>query len=125
MIDFYKNSNFEITSDKGKVFHEIKIPWSDISTERVVKIGDKTKIVRVNNSPASKITVKHNELETTLEIPEGCEVYQCINAESTFIGNKKMSDNIIGRTVGIIKDGEIIEERFLNGQTHSVIGWKK
>jgi hypothetical protein len=114
-------SNFQIILIDGRVFTE---NWSDISIEKTVKYGKGTKIVFVCKFPAKQITINHEELTTNIDIPENCEVYQSIRGETLFLPDGTKKNKIAGRTVGLVKNGEIIEERFLDSSQNIISGFK-
>lgn len=121
--DLPSDSFFTVVFIDGSIITEHEYNWSSIASEVRVKYKNGNKTVYRCIYPVSKITINHGELETEIEVPEGYEVYQAIRGQATILGGKN-SRQILGRCVGLIKDGEVVEERFLNGSENIVQGWK-
>lgn len=83
------------------------------------------KVVHVCKHSVKKISVTHEGLSTFIDVPHGCEVYQSIRAETVFLPTGEKVDQILGRIIGIVKDGEVIEEHFINGLNKKIEGLKK
>ena len=115
------DSFFDVVFEDGSTASERWMNWSQISDERRVEYFGMTKTVFVSRLPVKRIVIRHGDLETTVDVPAGCEAYQGVRSETMLLGGKKES-RVLGRIVGIIKDGEVIEERFLNGIQHEVQG---
>lgn len=98
--------------------------WSDLSELREVTKAGQPFSAHVCRHNATSITVYHSGLETTIDIPEGYEVYQAVQSTFAFLSGGKSSNVITGRIVGLIKDGEVVEERFLSEAENRVIGFK-
>ena len=62
-------------------------------------------------------------MEKTLEIPEGCRLFQSVTARMIFSGDRTMKE-VIARTIGIVRENKVIEEYNLNGQTLNITGFK-
>lgn len=122
----HDTSYFEVDFNDGSTISEKDVNWSDISEEATVATRGGAKVVMQSKLPVSKFRLFHNSLSTEIDIPEDCKVYQAFKSEALFMSTgEKMSDRIIGRVVGVIKDGEIIEERYLDALGNQVIGYKK
>lgn len=107
----------------GSSISEEECNWSDISVEANVKYLEGTKTVYKCIYPVRDIIIRHNELQTKVEVPTGCAVYQAIRGQATLL-NGQEDKQIVGRCVGIIKDGRVIEERVLNCLEGVIQGWK-
>lgn len=118
------DSYFEIEFEDGSSVREHEVNWSDISEQvRVEYFGNK-KTVMLCTFPVKKITLNHGELQESVEIPEGCRGYQAVRGVTAVQTNGSGSSEVAGRIVGIVKDGVVIEERFLNGLEGRVFGTK-
>lgn len=119
------HSYFHAHFHDGSDINETNTNWNDISELKRVQYQGGTKSVMISSHPLKRLEIHHGELSTFIDIPEGHDVYQAIRAESTFIPGKDKQTTITGRVIGLVKDGEVVEERFLNGQQNVIIGWKK
>lgn len=104
---------------------ETETNWSEMGETKVCGYFGGEKRVCVCKHPVKEIHVKHGNLEHTLEVPDGCEVYQANRSETTFLQNGEKKMRTVGRVIGLVKDGEVIEEYFLNGIEGVVHGMKK
>ena len=118
------DSFFEVWFRDGSHATEIEIAWSSISEERRVRYFEGTKTVFVSTRPVARIRMRHGDLVADCDVPEGCEAYQSVRSE-TILMNGKTEHRVVGRSIGIVKDGEVIEEQFLNGVEGGVFGTKK
>ena len=98
--------------------------WGSISTQKRVKYQDGFKTIFSCNLNVLKIKIELGELETEIEVPDDYEVYQAIRGQTTFL-NGESDKQILGRVVGLVKDGEVVEERFLNLPENIISGWRK
>ena len=119
------DSHFTVYMRDGSVHAEADTNWSSLSQETVCDYFGKKKTVMACSLSVSKIKITHGNLTTEIDIPEGCQVYQAIQSEIVFTPNQEMHKSIAGRVVGIIKDGVVIEERFLDENAGEVLGIKK
>lgn len=117
-----EDSHFTVHFTDGSFVCEKDCNWSDISEDITCKFGNGTKLVKTCIHPVQKITIKHGTLETKIDVPDGCKVYQAIRAEAFFTGTGETKNTTIGRVVGIVRDDIVIEERFLNGLEGEIIG---
>ena len=119
-----EGSYFEVYFSDGSYRKEDETNWSDISELKKVKYFDNEKYVRVCIFPVNRIKIIHGELEVDIPVPEGCSVYQSVRSNAYFALGQPVSYEVFGRTVGIVRGGSVIEERFLNGRTKKVEGIK-
>lgn len=124
------NSYFEIKLENGEEKHEHDFKWKDISTQKRVNYMGSTKTVFACNHKVKDIHIHHEGqdvhfMDILSNFPKDCEVYQAIRAETLFTPNIEKTERILGRVVGIISDGEVIQELFINGLQKSVLGFKK
>lgn len=121
---FPADSYYIVTFEDGSVRDERQTNWSSFSEIGEVKYFGKKKQVSVSKFRIAKIEVFHEHLHTVVEIPKNCEVYQAFSSEVSFFATGEKHSNLNGRIVGIIKEGEVIEERFLNAREGQVFGIK-
>ena len=119
------DSYYHIVFSDGSEITEKESNWSDFSTLKRVSYKGMKKSVMSSNHPIKTIPIFHGELSTKVDVSEGQEVYQAIRSETLFMPNGSKQSRIIGRVVGIIRDGEVIEERFINGMHNSILGFRK
>ena len=117
-------SYFKLTLDDDSVVLESDKAWSTISQIKSVEYFGGKKTVYVCTLSVKRIEMFHDGLETSIDIPEGCEVYQAIRSMTDFMPTGGSTSKTHGRCVGIVKDGKVIEERFLNGVLGEVQGVK-
>jgi len=123
---FHEDTYFEVVFSDDSTVDERTVNWSAISEENTVTYMGALKLVMVCKFPVKTIRIVHDSLTTDVTVPEGCGVYQAFKSESLFNSKgEKILDRINGRIVGLVKDGEVIEERFLDGRGNQVIGFKK
>lgn len=121
-----QDSYFEIVFEDGSQRNESNTNWRDFSIEKDVKYGDRMKTVMVSRYNISKITMNHGSLQKIVDVSANCEVYQAIRSQSAFsMTGKGLSSDILGRSLGLVQNDEVIEEYFLNGITNEIIGFKK
>lgn len=122
----HSSSYFEVQFVDGSKVDERDVNWSSISEERTVRILGGSKTAFVCKHPVDLVRIVHDGLSTEIDVPDGCEVYQSIKGETVMMSTgERISKSTLGRFVGIVKDGEVIEERYLDGQGNQVIGFKK
>ena len=117
-----EGSFFEVTFTDGSTCNEKDVAWSSMSRHKQVEYFGGGKHVQVCMYPVTSITVHHGDLETTIEVPKDCEVYQAIRSSMLFVAKKDGRHRVLGRCVGLVKNGKVVEERFLNGLMNEVQG---
>ena len=120
----YNLTTFNLILKDGSSINSENTEWKSISVEKRVKYQEGNKTVFVCNLPASKIKITAGELETEMDIPEGCEIYKANRGQATFVQGKA-EQNLVAVCVGIVKDNEVIEERVVNFYENIVTGWRK
>ena len=118
------DSFFTVQFTDGSVASETDVSWSSFCEERRVRYFEGTKTVFVSRFPVKRIRMRHGELVADIDVPEGAEVYQSVRSETVLTDGKRV-DKVLGRSIGIIVDGEVIEEQFLNGVESAVYGRRK
>jgi hypothetical protein len=118
------DSFFTAVLHDGALINEATHSWSEHGEEMLCRYFGEQKRVILSTHPIKSITVSHGDMSTVIEVPEGHRVYQAIRAEAVFVSGQIDKRRIVGRVVGLVKDGEIVEERFLNGDSGEVSGIK-
>ncbi len=119
------NSFFSLQFTDKSSCSEHDTSWIGMSERREVDYFGSKKIVHVCSHNVKKISVSHEEMNISINVPTGCEVYQSVRAETVFLHNGQKEYRIVGRIIGLVKDGEVIEEQFINGLQREVTGLKK
>lgn len=120
----HEDSYFHVHFDDGSDRKEHDLNWSDFSEKVLVDFFGSQKVVSLAKQPIKKLIINHGELTTELHLEKGEQVYQAITSQSSYMTNGETLNRIIGRIVGKVKDGKVIEERFLDGRTGEVTGIK-
>ena len=109
----------------GEILESDTVSWHSHSSKTLVKQGDIHKMVYLSYTPIKSLTIEFNELSKTIEVPKGYSCFQSIIGEAiqSSEGNEPKS-RIVGRTIGLVKNGAITEEFVLNGDTNEIIGVK-
>ena len=116
-------SYYLITFQDGSSAHSDEVSWYDISEKITVSRRGKPSLVYASRVPIKSITAHHHGLEKTIEIPEGCRVFHAMAARTTFAGDRTKND-ILGRTIGIIKENIVVEEYNINIEAGTITGFK-
>lgn len=118
------HSFFEAVFADESSITEKEVNWSAMSREKRVAYFGGTKTVRACTERLARLMVHHGGLTAELAVPEGCEGYQAVRSETVILNGRKTT-RVIGRSVGVIKDGEVLEEQFINGVENAVMGTRK
>jgi hypothetical protein len=118
------DSFFTITLGDKSEHREHDVCWRDISEAKFVKYDGASKRVHVCKFPIKKVVVQHGDLKVSLDVKKGQEVYQSVCARTSFAVGQKPRNKVIGRKVGIVKDGVVVEEYFLDVENNTVSGIK-
>lgn len=116
-------SFFSVVFRDGDLLSEHNVNWSDFSKEIAIDYRGRKRTLHV--ADVSNISVVHGTLSTDIDIPKGCLAFQGIRAHTTFMLGGTQDTKVVGRFVGIVKDGKIIEERYLDGMKGQIIGIRK
>lgn len=119
-----EDSFFIVEFTDGSIRTEQGTNWSDMSVREKVEYLGNPKTVFLCNFPVKKINVKHDGLETTIEVPKDCKVYQAVRSTSLLTPGDVTTSKVVARIVGLVKDGKVIEERLLANGASSVTGVK-
>ncbi len=113
---------FHVVFEDGSDRKEHDLNWSEISVEQVVNHFGHQKIARVSNVPVKSVTISHNGMTATLSPKKGEKIYQAVRSITSFKADGTPVNFVIGRVVGRVKDGEVVEELFIDGRTNETFG---
>lgn len=115
---------FEVVFADGSTVSEKEFIWSSFSTPTVIKCGLYNRTYYICNFPIKTIRIFMQGMETKIEnIPEDVQIYQYIRAEK-LLAKGIDKETLIGRGIGIIKNGAIVEERFISALENVVQGMR-
>jgi hypothetical protein len=118
------DSYFEVTFKDGSVVNEKTVNWSSFSKIKVVKHGTKNVAVHISNFPIKEIVIHLDYMIASLEnIPDDIQVYQFIRTER-LLARDIDKQQIVGRGIGLVKDGVIIEEKIIDHLSSKITGVK-
>lgn len=115
------DSFFEVVFEDGSTITEKDVNWSELAEERKVSYFEGLKTVMASELPLTRITVRHAGLSASIAVPVGCETYQAVRSETVLMDGRKQH-RVVGRVIGLIKDGQVMEEQFINGVEGVVVG---
>ena len=118
------DSFFHLTFSDKSTLDENEIDWSQISSDVIVNHFGRYRLLKVLNHPVDKIKIHHEEQELNLDVEKDEKVYQSILMQTIFLQDGHKVEKCLGRIVGKIKDGKIIEEHLVNAQTGEITGLK-
>jgi hypothetical protein len=118
------DSYFVVVFTDGSERTEHSTNWSALSEDQYVQFGDRKKVVRVSIHPIRKITIHHGELETTISAEDGEDIYQSFTSSTTHQSDGSTVEKLIGRKVGRVKNGVVVEEKFIDTRLSEVTGIK-
>jgi len=119
MTTYHKNKNSYFTAilrEGGHTINDMTGRWKDISSEKIIE----SRTLHVSEK-VKELTVNYGGLSKTIEIPEGCGVFQAIRSAVTFLQDGTKDTKVKGRLMGIVKDDKIIEEYFIG---NDITGYK-
>ncbi len=119
------DSFFTATFKDDSIASEKEANWSEFSEVKIVDYFDGKKTVYLSKHPIKHIHIKHGSLEHSIkDISKDVQVYQAIRSETLFNPGQEKRVRVLGRVVGLVKDGKVIEEYFLNEVNNEVRGMK-
>ena len=118
------DSYFEVIFEDGSEINEKEANWSSFSEKKEVSYLDIKKIVRISKFPVKNIKCFYKGLNAEIEVPKDCQAYQAIRSNTTIVPTILQKNETVGRIIGIIRNNEVIEEKFLNGIQFRVEGIK-
>ena len=107
----------------GTILHSDRASWLNYALKTTARHDGRSKTVYASGPSVKSLRVVHHGLEKTIESAPDMQVFQSISARTTFTQDKDTQE-IIGRVIGIIKEGVVTEEYFLNGELNEIIGFK-
>lgn len=116
-------SFFRVVFPDGSLREEHDTSWGDMSERRTVKYFGQKKTVYTCTFPVKRLEMFHDGMEAIVDVPEDCQVFQSVQSRQDF-GGGSGRNTVVGRRVGIVRGDSVIEERFLNGVNHEVLGSK-
>lgn len=119
-----EGSGWEIEFADGSTRNEGDTNWSALSDDRMVGYFGFKKQVKTCRFPVKRLTVRHDGMEVVLDIPPDCEVYQAVRSEFAAQPNGEARGQVLGRSVGLVRAGEVIEERFLSALGQEILGMR-
>ena len=109
-----EDSFFAVEFDDGSVRSEHDTNWSDMSELTTVVLNGKPKQVMLCKHPIKKATVVSKIGKSHTVFPDSNNlVYQAVRVRDTFKGGKLVRKEIIGRVIGVVKDGVVLEEKLI------------
>ncbi len=120
-----ETSYFRVVFADGLELTEREAKWSSLAERRVVGYFGSEKVILAATGAVKRIEAYHEGLVAGIDVPVGCSAYQAIRSEAVIVPGVHRKDRIIGRLIGIVKDGEVIEELFLNALQFKVEGVRK
>lgn len=119
-----EDSFFEVVFADDSRISEHEINWSSIAERRVVNCMNGKKGVMVCKLPVKRIQVTLEDLEASIDVPEGCEAYQAIRSEAVVTPGYGRQDRVVGRVIGLLRGDTVIEEKFINALEYRVQGFR-
>jgi hypothetical protein len=112
---FLPDSFFRVVFTDDSSVSEHDVDWVDMSELRTIGRYQ----VRVCVYPVKRIEISHAGLLDVIE-PGSDEIYQMVKARANLTPSGS-SAKIIGRIVGRIRDGKIVEEHYLDAERSEII----
>jgi hypothetical protein len=116
-------NGFSLVLTDGSIVDNATTSWTAISERASVSYFSGSKTVMLCTLPVKRVTVSQAGLTQQLDVPEGYRVYQAIRSNMDFNQGSTKS-HIIGRCVGLVLDGVVRQEMFLNVPEHEIYGMK-
>lgn len=118
------DSYFEVTFSDGSVLTEKNSNWSSFSTKKAFDYFGNSRDLYVSNYSIKKIRIFLAGMSTVIDAPNDCYVYQFIRSDR-LLARDIDSSTIVGRGIGLVKDGSVVEERFISALENRVMGMRK
>jgi len=119
-----RNSFFTVNFNDMSSITEKETNWSDISEEREVDYFGENRIVKICKYHVKKIEIDHGDKHIEIILKEGEGAFQMMRSMTSFnsIGGKK--EILIGRVIGVVKEGIVTEERVINDRSGEIFSLK-
>jgi hypothetical protein len=109
-IGLIEDGYFHIVFNDKSEAHERDFSWAEMSEHTIVDYMGQKRIVRLCKYPVKSIKIKHRDLITEIKPEKDTDrVYTSIRSIATN-GHQNI---ILGRVVGVVRNGKVIEERFI------------
>jgi len=115
---------WKIILNDNKEISEQETEWSSISTPIEVKYLDRKKMVHICTLPVKNIKCILENLETEIEVTEDCFVYQATRGEALIIKDISRKDRVLGKIIGLVRNNEVVEEKYINAIEQKIEGFK-
>jgi hypothetical protein len=118
------DSFFEVEFRDGSKISEHDANWSSISKLKTVERLGQPFSAFVAAAPIKSIRMSHGHLSSgEIQVPAGCEVYQAAISSVSFRPHGR-THAVLGRIVGLIRDGKVVQEWHLDAAGAEVKGFK-
>ena len=118
------HTRFEIEFQDGSVRTEHDTDWNHIGKLREVHLGENRKVIKTCTVPIRSLRVVHGTMVMELEARPGEELYQATRGSQSLTTDGRVVTSIVGKTIGRIKNNNIVEEYFLDGRTNEIVRTK-
>ena len=119
------DSYYEIVFVDDSTASEKNTNWSDFSIKKNIQCFGQELSFFVCRFPFKSINIFLNNLGAMFkDIPQGYEVCQFIRSER-LLATGVDKETIVGRGIGLIKDGSMVEELFINALENKVQGIRR
>lgn len=118
------DSFFHVYFSDGSERSEHDLNWSDLAEFVLVDFFGRKKVVCLSSYQIKKLVISHNGLTTEIEVKDGEKVYQAIVGHATYRSDGETENKVTGRIIGKVKNGIVLEERLIDGQTGEITGLK-
>lgn len=119
-----EDSYFEVIFPDGSMVSEKNVNWSALSQQEVVYDRGNKQMCFVATMPIKSIRIVLSDLEAMIEdIPQGTKVYQYMRSQR-LLAKDIDKEVIVGRGIGLIREGSIVEERFISALENRTMGMR-
>jgi hypothetical protein len=120
--------HFGVVFEDDSHVTEKECSWRELSEDATVKCNGGTKTVKLSKFPVKLLNVTHEGCDVGLiqgiHFEKGDRVYYSIRSASTFTHNGTRRDEILGKVFGVVRDGEVVEERYIDNNGN-LTGFRK
>lgn len=118
------DSYFEVEFFDGSKVSEKNVNWSALCEKLEVAKGSYVQYCMASKFPIKNISIYLNGMKAEIfDIPESLKVYQFVRSER-LLAKDINKYTLVGRGIGIIKNGSVVEERFINALENCVQGMR-
>lgn len=120
-----EGSYFEVFFPDGSSITEKEANWSSFSQKETVEHFGNPATFYVSNFYIKKIRIVLQGMEATIEdITPDLKLYQFMQSER-LLAQGVDKEHLVGRGIGLIKDGHVIEEKFISAVENRVMGIRR